>query len=192
MIVLRCAGADSGDGVKITIDIDGVKNTLTVSAEDFLNSGIKKGDTDFDFESLQEAEKSYTARRAALRIIGAGQCSKTKLYEKLRRRGFSHECAKNASDYVADCGYIDEEWQIESYLRDLVEKRYFGKRKVTLMLLAKGYSAGKINAVIEKKYSNEDFAIFKHKLLEKTFGKVKPETREEALEMKKVLYKQGF
>ncbi len=192
MIVLRCAAADNGDGVKITIDIDGVKNTLTVSADDFLTSGIKKGDTDFDFDFLQEADKRYAARRAALRIISAGQCSAQKLYQKLRSRGFSHECAKNASDFVKEIGYIDEEWQIESYLKELLEKRYIGRRKLIPMLLAKGYSASKINAVIDENYTDRDFAYFRQKFLEKKFGKVSPDTREEALEMKKALYKQGY
>jgi len=193
VIVLRCTSADNGEGVKITIDNCGVKNTLTVSADDFLSSGIKKGDiSEGDFEYLAEADKRYGARRAAIRIIAAGQCSAQKLYEKLRRRGFPHECAKNASDYVKENGYIDEEWQIESYLGDLLEKRYIGRRKFTAMLLAKGYSADKIAAVTDAKYSDEDFALFRRKFLEKTFGKTKPESREEALEMKKALYKQGY
>ena len=193
MIVLRCAAADKGEGVRITIDIDGVKNTLTVSADDFLESGIKKGDiSEGDFEYLTEADKRYAARRAALRIISAGQCSAKKLYDKLRMRGFPHECAKNASDFVKESGYIDEEWQIESYLKELIEKRYIGRKKLVPMLLAKGYSADKINAVIDRKYSDRDFTLFKRKFLEKKFGKITPTTRDEALEMKKSLYKQGY
>lgn len=188
MIVLRCAAADNGDGVKITIDNDGVKNTLVVSADDFLESGVKKGDTDFDFEFLCECEKRYAARRAAIRILGIGQCSKKKLYEKLRMRGFPHECAKNASDFAAEHGYIDEEWQIKSYLRDLLEKRYIGRRKLIPMLLAKGYSATKINAVIDENYTNKDFLLFRQKFLEKTFKGKTPT----ADEIKKALYKQGY
>ena len=192
MIVLRCAAADNGDGVKIIIDIEGVKNTLTVSADDFIESGVKKGDTDFDFEFLKDADKRYAARRAAIRILSSGQCSAQKLYQKLRARGFPHECAKNASDFAAESGYIDEEWHVSSCLRALVEKRYIGKRKLIPMLLAKGYSALKINAVIDEKYTDEDFAVFKCKFLEKKFGKTKPDTREEAEEFRKALYKQGY
>ena len=61
-----------------------------------------------------------------------------------------------------------------------------------MQLCAKGYSADSINAAIDKNYTDDDFAFYKQKFLEKKFGKTKPETGEEALEMKKALYKQGY
>ncbi len=189
MIVSRFVSCDSGDGVKIYFEEDGVKNTLVVSADDFLASGVGKGSVTEECKSLLlDAAKRYAARRAAIRIITAGQCSKKRLYEKLRVRGFSHECAKNASDFVAAQGYIDEDWQIESYLGDLVEKRYIGRRKLIPMLLAKGYSPSAVARVIDEKYTDEDFLLYRKKFLEKTF-KGKTPTAEE---IKKALYKQGY
>lgn len=185
---------DGGEGVRIVaLTDDCVKNTLTVSADDFLKLGTVKGYiTDEEFKELQAADKSYAANRAAVRILSAGQCSKKKLYEKLRRRGFTHECAKNAAENAASRGYIDEQWQIESYIRELVEKRHIGRRKVVPMLLSKGYSGDKISAVLDEKYTDKDFALFRQRFLEKKFGKTMPDNREEAEEMKRALYKQGY
>ena len=184
---------DSGDGVKIIADIDGVKNTYTVAAEFFLESGIEKGYISEDvIYDLEEQGKLYDARRAAIRILASGQCSAKKLYEKLCRRGFSHKCAKNASDFALEKGYIDEEWQLASYLKILVEKKYVGRRKILPMLLAKGYSGDKILSVLDENYTDEDFKAARHAFLEKKFGKTKAESREEAEEMKKALYKQGY
>ena len=115
-----------------------------------------------------------------------------KLYEKLRRRGFPHECAKDAADFVSEKAYIDEDWQIESYLKTLVEKKHFGKRKVVANLISKGYASGKITQIIDQNYGDEYFREAKRNFLLETFQKEKPETQKEAEEMKKALYKQGY
>ncbi|MBQ6893727.1 MAG: RecX family transcriptional regulator [Clostridia bacterium] len=190
---LRISPCDSGDGIKLYTECEGVKNTYTVSAEFFLESGIVKGAASKDIlYDIKEEEKLYSARRTAIRILSSGQCSAKRLYEKLRRRGFTHECAKNASDYVLEKGYIDEQWQIESYLKELVEKKYIGRRKILPMLVAKGYSSDKILSVLDERYTDDDFKAARQSFLVKKFGKAKPETYEEAEEMKKALYKQGY
>lgn len=191
--ILSFRPCDAGDGIKLYAECDGVKNTYTVSAEFYLENRIEKGDISEDIlYDIVEEDKLYGARRAAVRILAAGQCSSHKLYEKLRRRGFPHECAKNATDYVSEKGYIDEDWQIENYLKTLVEKKYYGRRKVIPTLLAKGYSADKISAVLDEKYTEGDFKKFRAEFLLKRFGKTVPETKDEAAEMKKALYKQGY
>ena len=178
--------------MKVTVYFDGVKNTYTVSAEFYLENGIKKGDFCDIYDELVAEDRLYSARRTAIRILSAGQCSSHRLYEKLKMRGFPHECAKNATDFVAAEGYIDEDWQIENYLKTLVEKKYYGRRKLIPTLLAKGYSGERICAILNEKYTDSDFNKFRTEFLEKTFGKISPETHEEAAEMKKALYKQGY
>ena len=191
--ILRISPCDGGDGIKVTVDSDGVKNTYTVSAEFYLEKRIEKGDMSEDIlYDIVEEDKLYAARRAAVRILAAGQCSAHKLYEKLRKRGFPHECAKNATDVVAAAVYIDEDWQIENYLKTLVEKKYFGRRKVLPTHLAKGYRGERISAILDEKYTDSDFKKFRAEFLVKTFGKTVPETAKEAAEMKKALYKQGY
>lgn len=175
------------------LSADGEREKLTVSVEDYTEYKLQKGEISEEmlFE-LRAAASRYGAKRAALRILAVGQCSRKKLQEKLLRRGFRADDARAAADFAADGGYIDENWQIESYLRELVEKRYIGRRKVVPMLLSKGYSGDKIRAVLDEKYTDADFAAYKKAFLTKKFGKTAPDTREEAEEMKKALYKQGF
>lgn len=191
--ILGLRACDGGDGIKIVADIDGVKNNFTVSADFYLENGIAKGVISEDvFLYIEAEDKQYAARRAALRILSPAQCSKRKLYEKLRMRGFPHECAKNASDFAAAHGYIDEDWQIRNYLKTLVEVKHVGRRKILPTLLAKGYGGDKICTVLDETYTEEDFKAAKRAFLIKKFGKTNPETAEEATEMKKALYKQGF
>lgn len=184
---------DGGDGVKITAVREDEKCTLTVSAEDFLNLGIVKGEvSDYDFLEIERAALYYRAYRTAVRMLSSAQCSKKRLYQKLRARSFSHEASLFAAEKAGKGGYIDEKWQIESYLRTLVEKNLCGRRKILPYLLAKGYSAAKINQAIDEKYSEEDFTRAKREFLLKKFGKTKPESPSEAEEFRKALYKQGF
>ena len=188
------AAVHGGEGIALTVLLaDGGTEKLTVSVEDYSAYGLQKGAIDGTlFAALRHAASAYAAKRSALRILAAGQCNRKKLFEKLLRRGFSVEDARTAADFAAEGGYIDENWQIESYLRELVEKRCIGRRKVVPMLLSKGYSGENIRAVLEGKYTDADFARVKKAFLVKKFGKTSPETREEALEMQKALYKQGF
>ncbi|MBQ2743837.1 MAG: RecX family transcriptional regulator [Oscillospiraceae bacterium] len=191
--VLSTRMCDGGDGISLLISNDGVKNKYTVSADFFIENQVAKGFIDEDlFDYIVQESNNYAAKRAAIRIITNGQCSKDKLYKKLRARGFSHECAKNASDFVDSKNYIDEEWQIENYLKTLVEKKNFGKRKVFALLLAKGYKSEDIARIVDAKYSDSDFKKYRSEFLISRFGKSAPETREEAEEFRKELYKNGY
>lgn len=184
---------DGGEGIKIACDRYGEKYSITISADDFLALGIVKGDvTDYEFIEIERAALYYKAYRSALRMLQSAQCSEKRLYEKLRAKSFSHEASLFASKKAAAGGYIDEEAQIESYLRVLVEKKYCGRRKILPYLLARGYSAAKIHAALDEKYDDSDFARAKKQFLMKKFGKTAPSSPDEAAEMKKELYKQGF
>ena len=188
------AAADGGEGITLTVlSADGDKEKMTVSLEDYTAYKLQKGEISEEMcFALREAASRYGAKRAALRILAVGQCSRKKLYEKLLHRGFRSADARAATDFAAEGGYIDETWQIESYLRELVEKRYIGRHKVVPMLLAKGYGGEQIRTVLDEKYSDADFAKYKKAFLVKKFGKTTPDSPKEAEEMKKALYKQGF
>lgn len=183
-----------GEGIALQVrSADGESEKLTVSVEDYAAYDLQKGEIDeVLLFALRDADAKYTARRAAIRILASGQCSEKKLCEKLLRRGFAYIAAKDAAAFALERGYIDEDWQIESYLKTLVKQKLVGRHKVVPMLLAKGYDGAKIRSVLESKYTDADFAKYKKAFLLKKFGKTAPETREEALEMQKALYKQGY
>lgn len=191
--ILSFCPCDGGDGIKVACLSDGVKNTYIVSSDFYLDAKLSKGAFDDDLlESIVCEDSAYKAKRSAIRMLSLAQCSAKKLYEKLRGKGFSHSCAKNACDFVREKGYIDEDWQIENYLKTLVLKKHFGRRKIIPTLASKGYHSDKVCTLLDKNYSDEDFANAKRDFLLEKFGKTKPDSFEEAAEMKKALYKQGF
>lgn len=195
--VLRLTASDGGDGVTVTLsETDGeTKETsrLTVSAADYAALDLRRGEvTEETVFALRDADARYHAVRAAIRLLAAGQCNRKKLYDKLRARKFSAKDAEYACAFAAENGYIDEAWQIRSYLRELFGRRHYGARKIIAALAAKGYSAQEVRAVLEETCTAEDFAAAKEAFLGEKFGKTQPETADEARAMRAALYKQGF
>lgn len=194
--IVRLTSVDGGDGVRLTLIgfADGEeKQTLTLSADDFLSLGVAKGGLDEEaFDTLCAAAARYTALRAAYCLLSAGQCSRKKLYAKLRARHIPDAEARFAVETAYLRGYIDEDWQIASYIRTLAEKNLYGPRKIYASLVAKGYSGDAVRQALSETLDEESVLRLKRAFLEKKFGKTKPETREEAQKMRAALYKQGY
>ena len=99
--VMRLAATDGGDGVRVTLDIDGAEEVYTVSAADHFLLGLKKGELDGErYLELTVAADRYAAVRAALRSLAAGQCSAKRLYIKLLAKHIRSEDAKYAVRFV--------------------------------------------------------------------------------------------
>lgn len=193
--VTRLTSADGGDGVRLTLAdfLDGEGHTLTISADDFLAMRIARGAMDADtLAAVTEAAGRYAALRAAIRILGAGQCSRRRLYEKLRARRITDADATFAVDTVYAKGYIDEDWQLRSYIRTLTAQKQYGPRKLYAALAAKGYRSDDIRRAMDENFGAEEIRAARRVFLEKKFGKTAPETRDEAAAMRQALYKQGF
>lgn len=193
--VTRLTSADGGDGVRLTLAgfPDGEGRTLTISADDFLAMRIARGAMDADtLAAVTEAAGRYAALRAAIRMLGAGQCSRRRLYEKLRARRITDADATFAVDTVYAKGYIDEDWQLRSYIRTLTAQKQYGPRKLYAALAAKGYRGDDIRRAMDENFGAEEIRAARRVFLEKKFGKTVPETRDEAAAMRQALYKQGF
>ena len=185
--------ADGGEGVTVTIRHGEEIERLTVSVADYTALSPTKGETDeAAYFALLHADARYRAVRAALRLLAVGQCSKYRLQQKLRARHFAPEDAEYAATFAAENGYLDESWQILSYLKLLICKKQYGRRKIFPVLLAKGYRADQVREILAENFCDEDFAAAKSAFLERKFGKTVPESAEEARAMKAALYKQGF
>ena len=193
--VTRLTSADGGDGVRLTLaDFpDGKEHTLTISADDFLAMRIARGAMDADtLAAVTAAAGRYAALRAAIRMLGAGPCSRRRLDEKLRARRITDADATFAVDTVYAKGYIDEDWQLRSYIRTLTAQKQYGPRKLYAALAAKGYRGDDIRRAMDENFGAEEIRAARRVFLEKKFGKTAPETRDEAAAMRQALYKQGF
>lgn len=189
----RLAAADGGDGVKLYITCDGESESIVISNDDYIELAPEKGKLEEGtLDEIRVRAVSYAAKRAALRILAAGQCSEKKLAEKLRLRRFSARDAAAAAAFAAAAGYIDECAQVENLVDSLFFRKGYGPRKIRPMLLAKGYAKADIDRAIADRITKEDVAKAKAALLVKKFGKTKPESYEEAAAFRAALYRGGF
>ena len=114
IVVLSLKSCDSGDGIRVTAESDGVKNTFTVGTDFYIERGICKGEIcDELFDEIVEEDRFYQAKRSAIRMLVSAQCSKKRLLQKLMAKGFRYECAKNATDFAAEKGYITRAFATE-------------------------------------------------------------------------------
>ena len=142
--------------------------------------------------AVTAAAGRYAALRAAVRMLGAGQCSRRRLYEKLRARRIPDADAAFAVETAYAAGYIDEDWQLKSYIRTLTAQKQYGPRKLYAALAAKGYRGDDIRRAMDESFGEEEIRAARRAFLEKKFGKTAPATRDEAAAMRQALYKQGF
>lgn len=98
---------------------------------------------------LTEEEDARLAYGRAVKILAAGDNTRTALIRKLTERGFSRASAERAVDRLCDEGYIKEE---EMLLRQLAiyAKRLWGPKKILPTLMQKGFTRDAIRGAMER------------------------------------------
>lgn len=138
-----------------------------------------------------KTEQAYTKDRAlkfALSSLSHCDSSKKALYDKLIARGCDREIASDTVDYVVGLGYINEERQIERLALDLHTRRLYGKRKIFLHIVKKGYSPKDVSKIITALMERDeiDFARSRAELLKKYPSELSFD------EKRKILLKNGY
>lgn len=197
--IARILPADGGDGMQIHVmppsllpSVYRQTGILTISVDDYFALSLDLGPISPEvLPKLMECADRYAAVRYAIRILSCGMYNKQQLARKLYLKGYSEKAIRHAVSFVVRCGYVDEQAQIESYMRVCVERRAYGRRKIWGLLLKRGYAQEDIEDAF-KAYTDEDFEDSKRAFLLRRFGKLNPDTEEEAEAFRKVLYNHGF
>lgn len=97
------------------------------------------------------------ALEAGMRILAFGRCSRKRLGEKLRARGFGHEAVEAAVSDLADRGYLQES---DGALREAERalSKLWGDRRILMELHAKGYPEDALEAVRERLAKEDELA----------------------------------
>ena len=143
--------------------------------------------TDGQYGLLSSLKEEWLAVKRALNILSYGDNSRSSLFAKLRKAGFSSDVSKRTVEQMVVLGYIDEKRQLRRLISYEVNKSLSGPRKFTSKLYSKGYSAASIREVTEEliRSGEIDFAEARRALVEK----YSPTTEEEE---KALYYKRGF
>jgi SOS response regulatory protein OraA/RecX len=144
-------------GARVQIDaecFDGEKKsrqTLSILTA-FLGHLPATGEVDADeWRGLCRLAELSAAIDAGMRVLSAAGCSRRRLAEKLRARGFSYAISMRAVEVLAARGYLSES---EGALREAERgvKKLWGDRRILADCRAKGYGDEALDAV--KAYLN--------------------------------------
>jgi regulatory protein len=87
------------------------------------------------------------ALSTAYRFLARRSHSQEELKAKLLKKGFAQEVTAQALEVIARQGYLNDEQASQQWALNLVEKRCWGRHKVTAYLLRKGISRELIDRV---------------------------------------------
>ena len=144
--------------------------------------------SEYECRILSKSIHQNDALGAALRILSKGDNNRASLKSKLLERGFSAKTAEVTTDKMSALGYIDERKQTYRYVLKLANQNLYGRKRITLFLLNKGYQKEDVDASIDTALERGeiDFCEIKKRLIEKS--RLPEENRQE---IKALLYKYG-
>jgi len=156
----------------------------------FKSLGIAEGEiTREDMTEIMDADERYKALKKAFEIVSYGRNSKKVLEDKLRKRGFSAEIARDIAEYMKNHGYIDED---DDAIRevDLCVRKMWGSRRILMHLHEKRYDIEAISAA-KKHMESIDFVDVCVKLVREKY-KTLPKDDSERQKIISALIRYGF
>ncbi|MCQ2462317.1 MAG: recombination regulator RecX [Clostridia bacterium] len=139
-----------GNAGKVHIYVDG-EYSLTVDLKYWQSLGIAEK-TEIDGEQLERLEHLIGVRRAfnkGLSLLVTREHSRAEIVRKLKEKGFE-QYADEAAQQLCEHGYINEERFCEIYIRQLIEHKHFGKKRIYDELRSKGIDGQTAQAAIEE------------------------------------------
>ena len=146
--------AKQGKGTKIHIHIDG-EYLLTVDEDFWFSSGYISGDEidDGDLAAFKEAAGSRLAFNSAMFSLDLRDHSERELRTKLSRK-YDENSVNTAMEKLIDLGLVNDRRYAELLVRELYERKKYGRNRVKNELYRRGIDSEIINEVIEE-YENE-------------------------------------
>lgn len=190
MKIKAVSKTEHGEFVMITLV--GEKKVLTLSDKAYRMLGepcVGYELSDDEYSELLLADEHYRAAKKALNILSFGDNSKRKLYEKLRRGGFSPEVCRRTVEDMTELGYLNEEKQLQRLISSLANVSLFGPKRITAKLMNSGYSHDDIRRAISSlnECGEIDFDASLERLADKLLGE-----DYDAEALTKLKYKYGY
>ena len=177
---LLSLGIEGEESVNLTVNLSCFAEIGSPSVGDALNDG--------QMEILLAYDEYYRATKKALNILAYRDNNRYNLKSKLIHAGFSRRVCDRVVSDMSERGYINERDQLERIITVEANSKLRGPMKIIPGLVAKGYSASDVRAVMTAlcESGEVDFKKNARTLLEKKLPDSDSETR------RKFLYKHGY
>lgn len=139
-----------GNAGKVHIYVDG-EYSLTVDLKYWQSLGIPEK-TEMDDEQLQALTELIGVRRAfnkGLSLLVTREHSRREIVRKLTEKGFG-AYAEAAAEKLTEQGYINEERFCEITVRQLIEYKHYGKKRIYDELRKKGIDSALASSALEE------------------------------------------
>ena len=177
---LLSLGIEGEESVNLTVNLGTFAEIGSPSVGDALDDG--------QMEILLAYDEYHRAMKKALNILAYRDNNRFNLKSKLIHAGFRREACERVTEEMVKRGYIDERAQLERIITVEANSKLRGPMKIIPALVAKGYSASDVRAVMSALCDSGevDFKKNAKTLLEKKLPDSDSETR------RKFLYKHGY
>lgn len=128
-----------------------------VTAEQVFRFGLDKG-KHLDAEEIPVLERAYeagTARKAALRLLKVRPRTGGELRRELVRRKYRAETIGTVLADLESAGYLHDRLFARLWVKERIEKKGFGKRRIAAELLSKGVGREIVEGEIEAGFDRE-------------------------------------
>jgi regulatory protein len=131
-----------------------------VTAEQVFRFGLDTG-KHLDAEEIPELERAYeaaTARKVALRLLKTRPRTGGELKRELIRRKYRAEAIGSVLADLESAGFVDDRLFARLWVKERIEKKGFGRRRIAAELLSKGVGREIVEEEIEAGFDREDEA----------------------------------
>lgn len=175
--------SESPAGISVSIIIADTDTTETVEyliSREFWHWGRLQNGALIAREEYQAMDRGAAMSRAVARMKGilsySGVSRRTLIY-KLKGYDFSEEICNCAADYAVEHGMVREDVQVEHAIDTYLRRKYWGRRRITAELSAKGYPREVIEDALAQ-IPEEDFLHALHVIVEKKYGEIPADPQE--------------
>ena len=182
-------------GVTVTVvsaQDSGVTGTYLIKRSNLKALGLTEGAeiTEETVSLLADEADLCRAEARTVRILSYSDHSELALMRKLASYGFPEHIAKRAAENAVESGLIREDEQAARCVDYFIRHKYWGKKRIAMELVSRGYRREAINAAIEET-DPETFVGTAAKLIEKKYPTF-PATGEEKAKMISALSRMGY
>ena len=191
-VVTGVVQTNAGASVTLAAPDGGDERSYLIKRSALRELGIKEGDEvgAEQIEALESEAELGRAEARMTRILSYSDHSVNLLVRKLVSYGISRPTAERAAANAVQKGYIKENEQAQRCAEHYLNHKYWGKKRIAMELVSRGYCREAINGAIEA-LGDEAFADVLRKVIAKKFPEA-PKSREELEKIRATFCRQGF
>lgn len=106
-------------------------------------------------DQVLKAEEQNKVLNNAFSILSYGQNSEKEIYTKLMRKGYEEEDVQKAIEFCVEKDFLNDRLYAENFIRDRVNLKKHGSKRIQYDLISKGISKDIIDEVLDLSYEEE-------------------------------------